>query len=51
MVDDLPVPVPLKNVHIDAKVVDFVSQVTVTQEYVNHECIGVACVWHMGSHM
>ena len=37
MVDDLPVPIPLKNVHIDAKVVDFVSQVTITQEYVNHE--------------
>ena len=37
MVDDLPVPIPLKNVHIDAKVVDFISQVTITQEYVNHE--------------
>ena len=37
LVDDLPMPVPLKNVHIDAKVVDFISQVTITQEYVNHE--------------
>ena len=37
MVDDLPVSVPLKNVRIDAKVVDFVSQVTITQEYVNHK--------------
>ena len=31
------VPVPLKNVHLDVKVVDFVSQVTLTQEYVNGE--------------
>ena len=37
MVHNLPVPVPLKNVHLDVKVVDFVSQVTITQEYVNHE--------------
>ena len=34
---NLPVPVPLRNVRLDIKVVDFVSQVTVTQEYVNRE--------------
>merc|ERR1712038_1593803 len=34
---NLPVPVPLRNVRLDVKVVDFVSQVTVTQEYVNRE--------------
>ena len=37
IVHGLTVPVPLKNVHLDVKVGDFVSQVTITQEYVNHE--------------
>ena len=34
---NLPVPVPLRNVRLDVNVVDFVSQVTITQEYVNCE--------------
>ena len=34
---NLPVPVPLRNVRLDVKVVDFVSEVTITQEYVNCE--------------
>ena len=33
----IPVPVPLRNVNLDAKVVNFVGQVTITQEYVNSE--------------
>ena len=37
IVHSLPVPVPLRNVRLDVKVVDFVSQVTITQEYVNCE--------------
>ena len=32
-----PVPVPLNRVHVTAKVVDFVAQVTVEQHYVNQE--------------
>lgn len=28
-----PVPVPLKNVKIDAKIVDFVTDITVEQRY------------------
>ena len=35
MFNNLLVPVPLKNVNLDIKVVDFVGQVTITQEYVN----------------
>ena len=31
------IPVPLKNVNIKAKVVDFVSETTVTQSYINVE--------------
>ena len=34
--DDV-VPVPLQNVKIDARVVDFVSEIAVTQSYVNVE--------------
>ena len=34
---DILVPVPLRKVHLDAKVVNFVGQVTITQEYVNSE--------------
>ena len=37
MFNNLLVPVPLKNVKLDVKVVDFVGQVTITQEYVNRE--------------
>ena len=37
IVHSLPVPVPLRNVRLDVKVVDFVSEVTITQEYVNCE--------------
>jgi len=37
LIHDLLVPVPLKNVHLDVKVVDFISEVTITQEYLNHE--------------
>ena len=37
IVHDVPVPVLLRNVHLGVKVVDFVSQVTITQEYVNEE--------------
>ena len=37
IVHSLPVPVPLRNVRLDVNVVDFVSQVTITQEYVNCE--------------
>ncbi len=45
IVHDLPVPVPLKNVHLDVKVVDFVSQVTITQEYVNHEATPIEVLY------
>jgi len=37
MVHNFPVLVHLKNVHLDVKIVDFISQVTITQEYVNEE--------------
>ena len=30
-------PVPLKHVNIEAKIIDFMSQVTITQKYVNSE--------------
>lgn len=32
-----PLPVPLKHVNIEAKIIDFMSQVTITQKYVNSE--------------
>ncbi len=35
------VPVPLKKVSVSARVVDFVSQVTVQQEYVNREAVPI----------
>ena len=31
------VPVPLKNVQLDVKIVDFIAQVTLIQDYVNEE--------------
>ena len=34
---NLPTPVPIRNVRLDVKVVDFVSEVIITQEYVNRE--------------
>ena len=34
---DETIPVPLKNVQIDAKIVDFISEIKVTQSYVNVE--------------
>ena len=35
--NNVPVPVPLRKVHLDVKVVDFVSEVTISQEYINRE--------------
>ena len=32
-----PVPVPLRNVNLNIKVVDFIAEVAVEQEYVNRE--------------
>ena len=37
IIEDRQVPVPLKKVHLDVKVVDFIAQVSVIQEYVNQE--------------
>ena len=31
------IPVPLKNVHIDARIIDFISEIKVSQSYVNKE--------------
>jgi len=39
------VPVPLKKVDVKARVVDFVAQVTLEQEYVNREARPIE-VWH-----
>ena len=43
--DDV-VPVPLQNVKIDARVVDFVSEIAVTQSYVNVESSPIEEVSH-----
>jgi hypothetical protein len=37
IINDTPVPVPLRKVSLDVKVVDFIASVTVIQEYVNRE--------------
>ena len=37
IIEDRQVPVPLKKVQLDVKVVDFIAQVSVIQEYVNQE--------------
>ena len=37
IIEDRQVPVPLKKVQIDVKIVDFIAQVSVIQEYVNQE--------------
>ena len=37
IIEDSQVPVPLKKVQLDVKVVDFIAQVSVIQEYVNQE--------------
>ena len=37
IIEDRQVPVPLKKVQLDIKVVDFIAQVSVIQEYVNQE--------------
>ena len=37
IIEDRQVPVPLKKVQLDVKVVDFIAQVSVIQEYVNEE--------------
>ena len=37
IIRDLPVPVPLRQVHLNVKVVDFVAEVTIVQDYVNRE--------------
>ena len=39
------IPVPLKSVHIDAKVVDFVSEIKVTQTYVNLESNPIEAIY------
>ena len=39
------VPVPLKNVHIDAKVVDFISEINVMQTYVNLESHPIEAIY------
>ncbi len=44
--DDMTVPVPLKKVSVSAKVVDFVSEVTVKQEYVNRESSPIEAVYN-----
>ena len=36
---------PLKSVHIDAKVVDFVSEIKVTQTYVNSESNPIEAIY------
>ena len=33
----MPVPVPLAKVHVDVRVVNFIAEVRLTQEYVNRE--------------
>jgi len=40
------VPVPLKKVDVDSKVVNFTSQVTVTQSYVNCEAAPIECTYY-----
>ena len=37
IIEDHHMPVPLKEVQLDVKVVDFIAQVSVIQEYVNQE--------------
>ena len=37
IIQNLPAPVPIRNNRVDVKVVDFISEVTITQEYVNRE--------------
>ena len=37
IINDLPVPVPLRNVNLNVKVVDFIAQVIIEQDYVNKE--------------
>ena len=39
------IPVPLKKVNINAKIVDFVSEITVTQSYVNVESIPIQIIY------
>ncbi len=37
IIQNLPVPVPLRKVHLDVQIVDFVAQVCIVQDYVNRE--------------
>ena len=40
------VPVPLKNVQLDVKVVNFCCEVTVTQKYINCERTPIECIYN-----
>ena len=40
-----PVPVPLKGVELDVKVVNFTAEVKVTQRFVNCERAAIECVY------
>ena len=41
-----PVPVPLKSVKVDVKVVNFTAEVTITQNFVNCEAAPIECLYH-----
>ena len=43
--DDDAIPVPLKNVNISTRIIDFVAEVTVTQSYVNVETNPIEAVY------
>ena len=40
------IPVPLSNVHLDVKVVNFTSEVTVTQTFINKERNPIECIYN-----
>ena len=39
-------PVPLQNVHLDVKLVNFSSEVTITQKFVNKEANPIECIYY-----
>ena len=41
-----PVPVPLKSVKVDVKVVNFTAEVTITQNFVNCEAGSIECLYY-----
>ena len=40
------IPVPLSSVHLDVKVVNFTSEVTVTQTFINQERNPIECIYN-----